>query len=92
MISSLDVEGFTFEEIMKEQKKYVKHVVDHILRLNPDIIFVEKGGHMQIIEALTAKNIVIVNKIKDQVLKKIQKATGARFIRSTKKIENIDGR
>ena len=53
-----------FEELIKNDKAIMKKIMEKIVRLNPDIIFVEQNVHVFALEYLQSKEIVVISKLK----------------------------
>lgn len=66
--NSIDLDSLAsfikFEELIKNDKAIMKKILEKIIKLNPDIIFVENNVHVFVLEYLQSKEIVVVNKLK----------------------------
>ena len=65
---SIDLDSISsfvkFEELIKNDKAYLNKILEKIIRLNPDIIFVENHVHVYALEYLQSKEIMVINKLK----------------------------
>ena len=68
----------------------IKDLIDKIYQLGPDIIFVEKGVNQAAVEFLIEKQITVVSQIKNNILRKIIKATKASSFKNFDRLTQYD--
>ncbi|KRX10436.1 Zinc finger, FYVE/PHD-type [Pseudocohnilembus persalinus] len=77
------------ENIIKNERKFIKKVVDQILSLNPDVVFVGASVCKLAIDQLFLNNVTLVYKIKPSILTKIAKATRSKIITELDRLGQI---
>ena len=66
----------------------MKKILDKILRLHPDVIFVENHVHVYALEYLQANEIMVVSKVKQKTLSMVKELAGIK--KSVKKIWRLE--
>lgn len=83
-MSSLQPESLKFEEIISQEKNYLRRIMDRLLKFNPHIVFVENTINIIALEYLQSKGVTVVSKLKPRVVDNIKRVTRVR-----RKIEKL---
>ncbi|RLN74971.1 hypothetical protein BBJ28_00009523, partial [Nothophytophthora sp. Chile5] len=82
-LSSLDT-------LLEQEKSYMSILVDKISALEPDVIFVEKTVSRYAQELLCERRIAIVLNVKNEMLHRIARHTGAEVLTSVDHVDRVD--
>ncbi|CAD8067473.1 unnamed protein product [Paramecium sonneborni] len=76
---SLDLDIQNFDNVVKNQSKYIQQALEQIEMLNPNIILVEKSINNILLNELVKKDITVSIQCKSTQLKKIEQAVQGRI-------------
>ncbi|KAF9929088.1 1-phosphatidylinositol-3-phosphate 5-kinase [Linnemannia zychae] len=76
----------SLEPIVKQEKEYLKLLVNRIVALNPQIVIVEKTVSRLALELLLSHNVAVAYNVKPEVTEAIAHSTGADLILSYDKL------
>lgn len=80
------------ENYIQKENKTIKKVVENIISLQPNIIFVEKTVNRLAFDYLKIKNITIIVKLKPLLIRRLARFTKARILKNLKNISKIADR
>lgn len=75
---------------VEQEESYFKTMVDAIVQSGANVVFCSKGIDDQAVHYLQKNDIYATRRVKDEVMKNISRATGARIIRNIQEIEAAD--
>lgn len=78
-----------FENLIQNEKKQIRKVIDKIMKLRPDVILVEKSINRIALEHFKEKEIIIIVKIKHHLLKRIARVTKATILKDLNMLEKL---
>ena len=77
---SIDVDSlssfFKFEELVKNEKAIMKKLLEKVVKINPDIIFVGQTVSVYALEFFQSQRINVISKMKQKDLEVIKKLAG----------------
>ena len=86
--NSIDIDSLSnnmkFEDLIANEKTMLKRVLDKIIKLNLDVIFVEKTVSFAAFQYLQSNHIAVCSKVKMKDIEQIMKLTGIK-----KAVKNI---
>ncbi|KAG9412391.1 hypothetical protein AC1031_015313 [Aphanomyces cochlioides] len=78
------------EEILAQEQTYVQNQVKKILDLKPTVVFVEQSVSRMAQELLQNQNIVLVLKVKEATMRRLERHTRARIVKSIDTMSLVD--
>ena len=91
LVGENDMDALTsFENLLNNEKKLIKKIVDKILNVKPDVIFVEKSINRLAQDLLSAAGITLICKVKPQLLSRIARCTRSRIIHDLTKLDKLN--
>ena len=82
--NSIDIDSlssfFKFEELVKNEKSIMKKILEKVVKLNPDIIFVGQTVSVYALEFFQSQRINVISKMRQKDLEAIQQLAGIRKI------------
>jgi len=78
-----------FENMIQNEKKQIRKIIDKIMKLKPNVILVEKSIHRIALEHFKEENIIIIVRIKHHLLKRIARVTKATIIKNLNMLEKL---
>jgi len=81
----------SLETLMEQESKYIEILVGKILKVKPDILIVGRAVSRRAQELLLEANVTLVQHVKNSLLARISRQTGATIISSTDHIMNQFG-
>ena len=73
----------SLETIMEQENKFMEILVNKIVKLKPDILFVGRSVSRKAQELLLKANVVVFQHVKSSLMSKISRQTGATILTST---------
>lgn len=73
----------SLETIMEQESKFMEILVNKIIKLKPDILFVGRSVSRKAQELLLKANVVLFQHVKSSLMSKISRQTGATILTST---------
>ncbi len=73
----------SMDQLIEQEEKYIKILVDKVLSLKPDIIFVGKSVARKAQEILVENEVLVMQNVKYSLLERIARVTGAMLLPAT---------
>ena len=78
-----------FDNLIQNEKKQIKKIINKIMKFKPNIILIEKSINGIAYEYFKEANIIVIKKIKHELLKRIARVTKATIIKDINNFEKI---
>lgn len=78
-----------FDNLIHNEKKQIKKIIDKIMKLKPNVILIEKSINRIAYEYFKEADIIIIIKIKHELLKRIARVTKATIIKNLSYLDKI---
>lgn len=92
--SSIDVDFFSkfgsFDSFISQEKSYFKKIVKNIMKLKPDVIFIEKTINHYAAECLQQHKIPIFIKVKKSLISRIARLTRCKPIKDLSSLDKLN--
>lgn len=76
----------SLEPLLKQEREYLKHLVDRIVALRPHVILVQRNVSRLALEYLMKANVAVARNVKPEVMEAVSRATQADIIASMDKL------
>lgn len=78
----------TLETLLEQESRYLQILVNKIIKINPDILFVGRSVSRKAQELLMETKIVLLQHVKLSLMERVARQTGANILASTDHIMN----
>ena len=78
-----------FDNLIQNEKKQIKKIIDRIMKLKPNIILIEKSINRIAYEYFKEADIIVLIKIKHNLIKRIARVTKATIIKDLSDLDKL---
>jgi hypothetical protein len=79
----------SLDTLLEQERRYLEILVQKIANLKPDLLLVRKSVSRQAQELLRKTNIVVIMNVKQSLMERIARRTGAMLIASTDHVDKV---